>query len=379
VHPRVICHHVGSIASWMTPRSFAPPTYHGVESLLKNTKKLCSECNFKLAPDCPNKEKAFSESTFGKVLGIEFDTINLSWRLPAAKATKYVNIVSHILLAKSVSLSDLQTLMGCLNHVAQMCPFMNNFRYHLNKLLATLINGSTLKLPLSTESKNDLQVWYNFLQYQKNWIPICHPVDHPPLCTKTFYSDAAGFPKHATWRNNIGCGVVGLDEVDDTCLAFQLWWPKDFITTKTDNKGSRFGDKTATLEQIGILLPLLLIPNKLTNQHIVFKTDNLACVYGHSNKGMKNDACASILIKTVQLICAFLGSVAHIVHVHRRSDWASEMADNLSRESTTGFLESQMLNRHPGLLTPAPLQEWLRNPTEDWDLPFKLLKYVSDK
>jgi hypothetical protein len=94
---------------------------------------------------------------------------------------------------------------------------------------------------------------------------------------------------------------------------------------------------------------------------------------------MKNDACASILIKTVQLICAFLGSVAHIVHVPRCSDWASEMADNLSRESTTGFLESQMLNRHPGLLTPAPLQEWLRNPTEDWDLPFKLLKYVCIK
>jgi hypothetical protein len=55
------------------------------------------------------------------------------------------------------------------------------------------------------------------------------------------------------------------------------------------------------------------------------------------------------------------------------------MADNLSRESTTGFLESQMLNRHPGLLTPEPLQEWLRNPIEDWDLPFKLLKYVSNK
>jgi hypothetical protein len=94
---------------------------------------------------------------------------------------------------------------------------------------------------------------------------------------------------------------------------------------------------------------------------------------------MKNDACASILIKAVQLICAFLGSVAHVVHVPRRSDWASEMEDNLSRESTTGFLESQMLNRHPGLVTPEPLQEWLRNSSEDWDLPFKLLNYVSNK
>ncbi len=163
-----------------------PPNIPWGREFAEKYKKLCSECSFKLAPDCPNKEKAFSESTFGKVLGIEFDTINLSWRLPAAKATKYVNIVSHILLTNSVSLSDMQTLMGCLNHVAQMCPFMNNFRYYLNKLLATLINGSTQKLPLNAESKNDLKVWYNFLQDQKNWIPICHPVDHPPLCTKTF-------------------------------------------------------------------------------------------------------------------------------------------------------------------------------------------------
>jgi hypothetical protein len=116
---------------------------------------------------------------------------------------------------------------------------MNNFRYHLNKTLAILTNGSTLKLSLTKDSNNELQVWYNFLLDQKNWIPICHPVNYPPLCTKTFYSDAAGFPKRAIWKNNIGWGVVGLDEANDTCLAFQLWWPKEFISNKTDNKGSR--------------------------------------------------------------------------------------------------------------------------------------------
>jgi hypothetical protein len=201
----------------------------------------------------------------------------------------------------------------------------------------------------------------------------------PPLCTKTFYSDAAGFPKRAIWKSNIVCGVVGLNESTDTCLAFQLWWPMDFITNKTDNKGSRFGDKTTTFEQIGILLPLLLIPNEFKNQHIVFKTDNLACLFGHSNKGMKNDACASILIKSVQLICAFLGSVAHVIHMPCRSDWASDMADNLSRESTTGFLETQILNRHLKPQTPMTLLEWLQNPIEDWELPFNLLNYAENK
>jgi hypothetical protein len=49
----------------------------------------------------------------------------------------------------------------------------------------------------------------------------------------------------------------------------QRWWrPRSFITKSTDNKGERFGNKTATLEMIGLLLTLLLIPEKLKNVHI---------------------------------------------------------------------------------------------------------------
>jgi hypothetical protein len=70
-----------------------------------------------LAPDCQKKEKAFTKTTTGKVLGIEFKTKILSWRLPAEKTTKYVNLVSQMLNVNTVTLSDMQTLMGCLNHV----------------------------------------------------------------------------------------------------------------------------------------------------------------------------------------------------------------------------------------------------------------------
>jgi hypothetical protein len=56
-------------------------------------------------------------------------------------------------------------------------------------------------------------------------------------------------------------------------------WPKEFITTKRDNRGIRFGNKTSTLEIIGILLPFVLIPEKLKNTHVRIFTDNMACVY----------------------------------------------------------------------------------------------------
>jgi hypothetical protein len=92
---------------------------------------------------------------------------------------------------------------------------------------------------------------------------------------------------------------------------------------------------------------------------------------------MKNDACSSILIKVVYLIAALLGSVIHIDHFPRCSDWASEMADNLSRETATVFLESR--ERFSNVQKPSILHDWLNNPTEDWNLSFKLLSWVSNK
>ncbi len=101
---------------------------------------------------------------------------------------------------------------------------------------------------------------------------------------------------------------MGLNENHETKLAFQLWWPKKFITEERDDKGTRFGDKTATLEQIAILLPLLLIPECLFNQHIIVRTDNITCVFGHENHLMKKDETASIFIRSVHLISAFLAA-----------------------------------------------------------------------
>jgi hypothetical protein len=70
----------------------------------------------------------------------------------------------------------------------------------------------------------------------------------------------------------------------------------------------------------------------------------MGVVYGWENKKSK-DKCASMLIKALHIIEAYLGSHIHLVHVPRISNWEGEVADNLSRERTTGFLEKQMLNR----------------------------------
>jgi hypothetical protein len=194
-----------------------------------------------------------------------------------------------------------------------------------------------------------------------------------------FTSDAAGFADNSNWKSDIGIGVIGENAVGDTIFGYQAWWPKDFITTATDNKGKRFGNKTATLEMIAILLPFLLIPDKLHGKHIQLETDNMSCVYGLKDGYTKNDEYASILIRATHLICAYLGSVIHVSHCHRRSTWAACTADNLTRKVTTTFLEEQIVGHFNHLKLPEALTDWLRSPFDDWGLANDLLKHVMNK
>jgi hypothetical protein len=90
----------------------------------------------------------------------------------------------------------------------------------------------------------------------------------------------------------------------------------------------------------------------------------------------KGDEYASILIRAAHLISGYLGSIIHVIHCPRRSSWESKMVDNFTREKITSFLEQQILSRYRNLKIPAAITSWMNNPTNDWDLPMKLLYHV---
>jgi hypothetical protein len=71
----------------------------------------------------------------------------------------------------------------------------------------------------------------------------------------------------------------------------------------------------------------------------------MACVYGFENKSCTGDKSAAIFLQAISLIEAALGSKIYVEHSERRSDWTSEMVDNMSRESTTTDLDQFTLDR----------------------------------
>jgi hypothetical protein len=336
--------------------------------------KNCRELNIPLADPCPKFEKAFHCSTYGKILGVFFDTKSLTWKLPKDKSEKALSAISDLLKSDHTDLLTMQRLMGRLNDVSLMCPFLNGFKRPLNDVLGRLQSG-TERTKLDTQAKKDLLVWAGFLSDEEKWNPICHRPSAPPPFRKEFTSDAAGASKNC--KEKVGCGSVGFDQNGELFFATQFFWDNKEFLEKTDCKGAKFRHKTTTLEMVGVLLPFLLIPDQLKNQHVVLKVDNIACFYGWENRSVNGDNCASILIRALHLISAYLGCIVHFQHLPRMSTWDARIADRLSRESTTSEDDKKLLKSFPHRNLPESLGKWLLDPTEDFSLAERLLKDVE--
>ena len=342
-------------------------------------KNLCDEIGVKLAPDCEKFEKAFTNSKFGKVLGIFFDSENLKWSLPSEKKDKCLRAISFCYNSDSINLVSMQKLVGRLNDISIMCPFLSAFKRSILDDMCRFVDENIVSISLSSQSKKDLLIWVGMLTDPDCWLPIPHEPCAPTIFHKEFFSDAAGCALDDKVSSGPGAACIGFDEDGCFCFAKRISWDRDMISLGVDNAGVRLGDKSTFLEFIGVLLPFLLIPNLLKNQHLVFYVDNLNCIFGWDSKSLKGDKLASIVIRAILLISSFLECVVHFRHVPRVSNWESKMADRMSREKSLRSVDLKLLHSFENLGSVSVLSNWLVAPSEDWNFPFRLLAYVKSK
>ena len=155
-----------------------------------------------------------------------------------------------------------------------------------------------------------------------------------------------------------------------------IFWP-DELFGKLDEKGANFGSKTLRLEAIGLLSPLLLIPNVIQSCYVVLNVDNIGCSYGWENKCVQGDKCATVIFRAIALICAYLEINLQVRHLPRLSSWEASLCDKLSREETTSLNDKRLLRNYESLSPPRVLKDWIKDPSESYDLCYKLLDYVK--
>ena len=353
----------------------APVSSGWCEEFSEKYTKMCNRLKIGLAPECPSREKAFVNSTTGTVLGVEFNTTNLTWRLPKDKREEYADMVHEILQKKALDITAAQSLLGRLNFITSMAPYMKTFKKNVQDLIGQIEESGQLEVPLPKEVSSDLSVWWNFLMDNEKWLPIEPEESAPPLSHKILTTDAAGWREGEGGWSEVGAGCIGLDEEGRIFFANQFLWSKDSVWGKSDKEGKSLGCKTTALEFTGILIPFLLIPEELSNQSIVVQVDNIGCHFAWLN-GHAEDKIASVLVRCLRLIAIRINSVVSVVHVKRESTWESRVADRLSRKKTTMGWERRLLASFPKLLLPPAFEEWARNPWEDWDLPLVLVNQL---
>jgi hypothetical protein len=173
-------------------------------------KGICKSINMEIADDCADCEKAFTDKRIGKVLGVWFDSDTLTWKLPSKKNQGTLEKIKNAVQDENVSLVQMQSLMGSLNFLTMMCPFLKSFKFNLNRELSLRIKDEGFTGRLEREAVRELEVFTNILTGDA-WLPIAlEPTAAPPSAV-TFTSDAAGLPNNRRFEAGIGCAAVGVD------------------------------------------------------------------------------------------------------------------------------------------------------------------------
>ena len=346
---------------------------------------ICTSVGAQLAPPCPDFEKAFNNSSFGTVLGIQFNTHTLTWSISQEKKARILSKIRDPFIGRKVSLLDVQKLLGTLNDIGQMCPFLRGFRQPLHNFLSSFQGDTLISLTPPREVRADLHIWAAAMETAVRGLPIPRrPAAHLPSAV-TFVSDASGaqFSKSGDkfftipYAGERGAASINSIETDKVWFYACLTWPRKFLLQDRDCSDHAYGCKSTTLEVIALILPFLCCPKILIGQEVTLLTDNEALVYGWEKRRVAHDISASIFLRGLHLISAFLGSSVEVRHLPRMSSDSSKLADALTRSSTTKSIHLSAVNNAPYSPIPEVLTDWINNPSEDWGLPNRLLTYVS--
>ena len=246
-----------------------------------------------------NQEKTCLPSTCQTVYGIEVDTLKLELRLPADKLAKATMLVDRLAKRRTVTLRDLQGLIGFLSFC---CLAIACGRPFLRRLIQ-LTRGITRPhhyVTLNSEARADLQAWNTFLC---SFNGKCMFLDHKFLSSDTIklYTDAS---------SDIGFAAI---------------FGKKWVAGKWHRS---FSSADITLLE---LYPLVLLTGMFgdyfANHCILFMTDNAGVVEIVNKLSSKNQQIMK-LVRMLVLFCLKYNILFRCQHV---PGYQNIIADHLSR------------------------------------------------
>ena len=288
-----------------------PPSYQSCSDALQKFQIMCQKVGIPLAPNKTEGPKQVI--TFA---GIELDSICMEARLPLEKLSRYQNLISQSIKRKRMTLRELQSLAGALNHCCYIVPAGRAFLRRLYDLTSHAKEPHH-HIRLNNNIRTDLQMWNTFLQEFNGKSLFLQQGWHSNQ-TLNLYTDAA---------KTVGFGAILGNE------WFSGIWPSQW----------KQYDITI-LEFYPIVIALHLWANKLSNKRIILYTDNEAVMHILNNNTSKDKALLG-LIRALVLQCLKFNIVFRSEHVPGQHN---VLADLLSRSQLQAFYaKAPMANKNP--------------------------------
>ena len=349
-------------------------------------RKVLSQLNIKAANDDPSRTKAFDCSTEGEVLGVRFNTVSFTWSLPKDKLHSLVTSLREIAEdGTRYSLRELESILGKLNNIAQLCPALKTFtseatfsmREHIKLIsneqgnIQDSSRDSNIFRHSPGVSQDLLMVAAIMADTHDNPLPIIDPDPPVPLCSVQIYPDASG---HIAGPTSPSLGIFFPPHDLNHAAAYSLPFPTDFLLHS--NGSGLVADTTSTLEALGVLVPLVINPHRCVGKTLHYQVDNIAVVFAF-NKRRSNDKLAHTIIRASYLVAGALACKIFVSWRPRRSDEGSIIADDLTHIDFSTALSLDQFSYTRTLSFPPSISDWMKEPAYDRDLGHHILSWMS--
>ena len=320
-----------SSLQWILNKQFA---LHNVSHLLDdfffvgraNTEqcRVALDTFFRVCADIKvpiKSEKTHFPSTVIVIYGIEIDSNEMIARLPKDKLERICRDLARFKQKRSVTLSELQSLLGLLNFA---CSVIIPGRTFLRRLYDLTIGHTkpSYRITLNADARADLKAWYEFI-YRFNGKSCFLFNDWLSSDAIKFYSDAAGV--HGGFAAVFGSSwLVGS-------------WPNSMKPFSITFK-----------ELFPIVLALEIWGHKVKNHKILFLTDN-AAVADIINKSTCKDKSTMILVRRLVLAALKCNVFVRSKHIPGKTNVICDLLSRFSLQEAHSL--APWLDKEP---TPVP-------------------------
>lgn len=281
---------------------------------------VCGELGVPFAP-----AKWVSPATKAIYLGLEIDSIKMVITIPQGKLLIIITKVEGALKLTSITLRELQSIIGSLSFV---CKAVSPGRAFLRRLIDLTCGADKpwLRIRLSAGAKRDLEMWLLFLR-QFNGAAIIPDIAWTEGSDIQLFTDASG---------ELGFGGYFKGK------WFQGRWPSVTYTSKS----------IAWLEFFPILVAVVVWADQLSGKRVIIRTDNMAVV---SIVNRQTSKCPKImkLVRFFVLQCLKVNLAFCAKHIAGKQN---DIADALSRFQMVRFREAAPSADPVG--TPVPQFLW---------------------